>query len=76
MAIFVCLGQWVIHGTHFNYKLILILADVVPAPKDLRFSEVTQTSFRVHWEHGAPDVALYRIAWKKQGEQDFQQVST
>ncbi|XP_012693541.2 collagen alpha-1(XII) chain isoform X2 [Clupea harengus] len=49
------------------------ITDVVPAPKDLRFSEVTQTSFRVHWEHGAPDVALYRIAWKKQGEQDFQQ---
>ncbi|TRY92824.1 hypothetical protein DNTS_024890 [Danionella cerebrum] len=40
---------------------------VVPAPKNLRFSMVTQTSFRAHWEHGAPDVALYRISWKKSG---------
>uniref|UniRef100_A0A8B9LA09 Collagen, type XII, alpha 1a n=1 Tax=Astyanax mexicanus TaxID=7994 RepID=A0A8B9LA09_ASTMX len=39
------------------------ITDVVPAPKNLRFSEVTQTSFRAHWEHGAPDVALYRIGW-------------
>uniref|UniRef100_A0A3B3DVD7 Collagen, type XII, alpha 1b n=1 Tax=Oryzias melastigma TaxID=30732 RepID=A0A3B3DVD7_ORYME len=37
------------------------ITDVVPAPKNLRFSEVTQNSFRVTWEHGAPDVALYRI---------------
>ncbi|XP_063040582.1 collagen alpha-1(XII) chain isoform X2 [Engraulis encrasicolus] len=46
--------------------------DVVPAPKNLRFSEVTQTSFRAHWEHGAPDVALYRIGWTKHGEQNLQ----
>uniref|UniRef100_A0A3Q0R0B0 Collagen alpha-1(XII) chain n=1 Tax=Amphilophus citrinellus TaxID=61819 RepID=A0A3Q0R0B0_AMPCI len=39
------------------------ITDVVPAPKNLRFSEVTQTSFRATWEHGAPDVALYRIGW-------------
>ncbi|XP_034018402.1 collagen alpha-1(XII) chain isoform X2 [Thalassophryne amazonica] len=43
--------------------------DVVPAPKNLQFSDVTQSSFRATWEHGAPDVALYRIAWaKKDGE--------
>lgn len=48
--------------------------DVVPAPKNLRFSEVTQTSFRAHWEHGAPDVALYRIGWSKSGEANFQYV--
>uniref|UniRef100_A0A673B2H7 Collagen alpha-1(XII) chain n=1 Tax=Sphaeramia orbicularis TaxID=375764 RepID=A0A673B2H7_9TELE len=42
--------------------------DVVPAPKNLRFSEVTQTSFRATWEHGAPDVALYRIGWTKKGD--------
>lgn len=42
--------------------------DVVPAPKNLRFSEVTQTSFRATWEHGAPDVALYRIGWAKKGD--------
>ncbi|XP_046901401.1 collagen alpha-1(XII) chain isoform X1 [Hypomesus transpacificus] len=48
------------------------ITDVVPAPKDLRFSEVTQTSFRAHWEHGAPDVALYRIGWTKKGDTNFQ----
>ncbi|XP_074472614.1 collagen alpha-1(XII) chain isoform X2 [Sebastes fasciatus] len=46
------------------------ITDVVPAPKNLQFSEVTQTSFRTTWEHGAPDVALYRIGWTKKGEQD------
>uniref|UniRef100_A0A4W6E6A1 Collagen type XII alpha 1 chain n=1 Tax=Lates calcarifer TaxID=8187 RepID=A0A4W6E6A1_LATCA len=39
---------------------------------NLRFSEVTQTSFRAHWEHGAPDVALYRIGWTKKGDNNFQ----
>nr|XP_015825821.2 collagen alpha-1(XII) chain isoform X3 [Nothobranchius furzeri] len=48
------------------------ITDVVPAPKNLRFSEVTQTSFRATWDHGAPDVALYRIAWSKKGEENFQ----
>uniref|UniRef100_A0A8C7Z063 Collagen, type XII, alpha 1b n=1 Tax=Oryzias sinensis TaxID=183150 RepID=A0A8C7Z063_9TELE len=47
------------------------ITDVVPAPKNLRFSEVTQTSFRATWEHGAPDVALYRIGWTKKGENNF-----
>uniref|UniRef100_A0A8C2I9R9 Collagen, type XII, alpha 1a n=1 Tax=Cyprinus carpio TaxID=7962 RepID=A0A8C2I9R9_CYPCA len=44
-----------------NPMLNQAITDVVPAPKNLRFSQVTQTSFRVHWEHGAPDVSLYRI---------------
>uniref|UniRef100_A0A7N8WLF5 Collagen, type XII, alpha 1a n=1 Tax=Mastacembelus armatus TaxID=205130 RepID=A0A7N8WLF5_9TELE len=48
------------------------ITDVVPAPKNLRFSEVTQTSFRATWQHGAPDVALYRIGWTKKGETNFQ----
>uniref|UniRef100_A0A672IQR9 Collagen alpha-1(XII) chain n=1 Tax=Salarias fasciatus TaxID=181472 RepID=A0A672IQR9_SALFA len=48
------------------------ITDVVPAPKNLQFSEVTQTSFRATWEHGAPDVALYRIGWTKKGEGNFQ----
>ncbi|ROL43009.1 Collagen alpha-1(XII) chain [Anabarilius grahami] len=47
------------------------ITDVVPAPKNLRFSEVGQTSFRATWEHGAPDVALYRIGWTKKGENNF-----
>uniref|UniRef100_A0A3B4BYX3 Collagen alpha-1(XII) chain n=1 Tax=Pygocentrus nattereri TaxID=42514 RepID=A0A3B4BYX3_PYGNA len=50
------------------------ITDVVPAPKNLRFSEVTQTSFRATWEHGAPDVALYRVGWTKKGENNFQYV--
>lgn len=52
-----------------------MFTDVVPAPKNLRFSEVTQSSFRVTWEHGGPDVSLYRVGWVKRGETDFQQVS-
>ncbi|KAM9354603.1 collagen alpha-1(XII) chain [Pholidichthys leucotaenia] len=48
------------------------ITDVVPAPKNLRFSEVTQTSFRATWDHGAPDVALYRIGWTKRGDNNFQ----
>uniref|UniRef100_A0A8C2FL01 Collagen, type XII, alpha 1b n=1 Tax=Cyprinus carpio TaxID=7962 RepID=A0A8C2FL01_CYPCA len=38
---------------------------------NLRFSEVGQTTFRATWEHGAPDVELYRIGWTKQGENNF-----
>ncbi|XP_074540734.1 collagen alpha-1(XII) chain isoform X2 [Halichoeres trimaculatus] len=48
------------------------ITDVVPAPKNLRFSEVTQSSFRATWDHGAPDVALYRIGWTKKGETNYQ----
>uniref|UniRef100_A0A672SC99 Collagen alpha-1(XII) chain n=1 Tax=Sinocyclocheilus grahami TaxID=75366 RepID=A0A672SC99_SINGR len=51
-----------------NPMLGSAITDVVPAPKNLRFSEVGQTSFRATWEHGAPDVELYRIGWTKQGE--------
>ncbi|KAK5852560.1 hypothetical protein PBY51_006413 [Eleginops maclovinus] len=55
-----------------NPMLGTAITDVVPAPKDLQFSEVTQTSFRTTWQHGAPDVALYRIGWNKKGEQNPQ----
>uniref|UniRef100_A0A8C5E3M3 Collagen alpha-1(XII) chain-like n=1 Tax=Gouania willdenowi TaxID=441366 RepID=A0A8C5E3M3_GOUWI len=44
------------------------ITDVVPAPKRLQFSEVTQDSFKVTWDHGAPDVALYRFVWTKKDE--------
>ncbi|TRY57351.1 hypothetical protein DNTS_024942 [Danionella cerebrum] len=46
------------------------ITDVVPAPKNLRFSEVGQTSFRASWEHGAPDVGMYRIGWSKKGDRE------
>ncbi|KAM4521925.1 collagen alpha-1(XII) chain isoform 2-T2 [Odontesthes bonariensis] len=55
-----------------NPMLGTAITDVVPAPKNLQFSEVTQTSFRATWEHGAPDVALYRIGWTKKGETNYQ----
>ncbi|CAG5896332.1 unnamed protein product [Menidia menidia] len=55
-----------------NPMLGTAITDVVPAPKSLRFSEVAQTSFRASWEHGAPDVALYRIGWARRGQTDFQ----
>ncbi|XP_052342073.1 collagen alpha-1(XII) chain-like isoform X1 [Oncorhynchus keta] len=55
-----------------NPMLNTAITDVVPAPKNLRFSEVTQTSFRADWDHGAHDVALYRIGWAKKGETNFQ----
>ncbi|XP_066579143.1 collagen alpha-1(XII) chain isoform X2 [Amia ocellicauda] len=48
------------------------VTDVVPAPRNLRFSEVTSTSFRATWDHAAPDVALYRVGWVKQGDTDRQ----
>lgn len=49
--------------------------DVVPAPKNLQFSDVGQTFFRASWDHGAPDVALYRIGWSKKGENNYEFVS-
>ncbi|XP_064846746.1 collagen alpha-1(XII) chain isoform X3 [Oncorhynchus masou masou] len=55
-----------------NSMLGQAITDVVPAPQNLKLSEVTQTSFRATWEHGAPDVALYRIGWTKKGENNFQ----
>ncbi|KAM3861132.1 collagen alpha-1(XII) chain-like [Diretmus argenteus] len=55
-----------------NPMLGQAITDVVPAPKNLQFSEVGQTSFRATWEHGAPDVALYRIGWNKKGDNNPQ----
>ncbi|XP_075883605.1 collagen alpha-1(XII) chain isoform X2 [Nelusetta ayraudi] len=48
------------------------VTDVVPAPKNLQFSDTTQTSFVASWEHGAPDVALYRIGWTRKEDAAFQ----
>uniref|UniRef100_A0A672LHR3 Collagen alpha-1(XII) chain n=1 Tax=Sinocyclocheilus grahami TaxID=75366 RepID=A0A672LHR3_SINGR len=54
-----------------NPMLNQAITDVVPAPKNLRFSQVTQTSFRAHWEHGAPDVSLYRpLLWIDELDED------
>ncbi|CAL8312238.1 unnamed protein product [Lota lota] len=48
------------------------ITDVVPAPRDLQTSEVTQTSFRVTWAVGAPDVALYRVGWATKGNPNYE----
>ncbi|XP_056282175.1 collagen alpha-1(XII) chain isoform X2 [Pseudoliparis swirei] len=48
------------------------ITDVVPAPQNLRLTEATQSSFRASWDHGASDVALYRIGWNKKGEANLQ----
>ncbi|KAJ7341667.1 hypothetical protein JRQ81_006106, partial [Phrynocephalus forsythii] len=45
----------------------------VPAPQNLRTDQVTKTSFRATWEHGAPDVALYRIMWGPYGGTERQE---
>uniref|UniRef100_A0A6Q2YBK9 Collagen alpha-1(XII) chain n=1 Tax=Esox lucius TaxID=8010 RepID=A0A6Q2YBK9_ESOLU len=55
-------------GVTCTYWIYILL----PLPPNLRFSEVAQTSFRAHWEHGAPDVALYRIGWTRKGDSNFQ----
>lgn len=59
----------------FSNRLSLCRSDVVPAPRNLQFSEVSQSVFTVSWEHGAPDVALYRFSWTKKGENNYQDVS-
>uniref|UniRef100_A0A4W3HLK4 Collagen alpha-1(XII) chain n=1 Tax=Callorhinchus milii TaxID=7868 RepID=A0A4W3HLK4_CALMI len=50
--------------------LLSLSSAVVPAPINLQFSEVGTKQFRVSWEHGAPDVALYRLAWTPVGTTD------
>uniref|UniRef100_A0A8D0HQC1 Collagen type XII alpha 1 chain n=1 Tax=Sphenodon punctatus TaxID=8508 RepID=A0A8D0HQC1_SPHPU len=39
----------------------------LPAPVNLRITDITKHSFRGTWEHGAPDVSLYRITWGPYG---------
>uniref|UniRef100_A0A3B4AB57 Uncharacterized protein n=1 Tax=Periophthalmus magnuspinnatus TaxID=409849 RepID=A0A3B4AB57_9GOBI len=58
--------------TEYALSVTPVYDEGMPAPKNLRFSEVTQTSFRATWEHGAPDVALYRIGWTKKGDSNLQ----
>ncbi|XP_038649004.1 uncharacterized protein LOC119963790 [Scyliorhinus canicula] len=39
----------------------------VPAPSNLRFSDITRNSFRMDWDHGSEDVNQYRISWVPSG---------
>ncbi|OXB61233.1 hypothetical protein ASZ78_006533, partial [Callipepla squamata] len=42
----------------------------VPSPVNLRITEITKNSFRGTWDHGAPDVSLYRITWGPSGRSE------
>lgn len=46
----------------------------VPAPTNLRITDVTPESFRGTWDHGASDVSLYRITWAPFGSSDKMEV--
>lgn len=46
----------------------------VPAPTNLKITEVTPESFRGTWDHGASDVSLYRITWAPVGSSDKMEV--
>ncbi|XP_062981009.1 collagen alpha-1(XII) chain isoform X2 [Elgaria multicarinata webbii] len=46
----------------------------VPAPLNLRTDQVTKTSFRATWDHGAPDVTLYRVRWGLYGSPDKEEM--
>ncbi|XP_038648859.1 collagen alpha-1(XII) chain-like [Scyliorhinus canicula] len=42
----------------------------VPAPSNLRFSDITGDSIRMDWDHGSEDVDQYRISWVPSGGGD------
>nr|XP_012997177.1 collagen alpha-1(XII) chain isoform X1 [Cavia porcellus] len=46
----------------------------VPAPTNLRLTEVTPESFRGTWDHGASDVALYRVTVAPMGSSEKKEV--
>ncbi|XP_038648857.1 tenascin-X-like [Scyliorhinus canicula] len=43
---------------------------VIPAPSNLRFSDIKGYSFRMDWDHGSEDVDQYRISWVPSGGGD------
>lgn len=51
-----------------------LIIEPVPAPVNLRITDVTTNSFRGTWDHGAPDVSLYRITWGHYGRPEKQEV--
>lgn len=57
-----------------NLALPFLLTGTVPAPANLRITEVTPESFRGTWDHGASDVSLYRITWAPVGSLDRMEV--
>lgn len=51
-----------------------LIIEPVPAPVNLRITDITTNSFRATWDHGAPDVSLYRITWGPYGRGEKQEV--
>ncbi|XP_072353983.1 collagen alpha-1(XII) chain-like [Scyliorhinus torazame] len=43
---------------------------VRPAPSNLRFSNISANSLQIHWDHGSPDVDLYKLSWVPSGGTD------
>lgn len=57
-------------------KLVLpfLMTDTVPAPTNLKLTDVTTESFRGTWDHAASDVSLYRVTWAPFGTSDKMEV--
>lgn len=51
-----------------------VIIEPVPAPVNLRITDINTNSFRGTWDHGAPDVSLYRITWGVYGRAEKQEV--
>ncbi|XP_072350416.1 collagen alpha-1(XII) chain-like, partial [Scyliorhinus torazame] len=41
-----------------------------PAPSNLRVSDIGGNSLQINWDHGSPDVALYKLTWVPSGGTD------
>lgn len=50
------------------------MTDIVPAPTNLKITDVTTESFRATWDHAASDVSLYRVTWAPFGSSDKMEV--
>ncbi|XP_072350414.1 collagen alpha-1(XII) chain-like [Scyliorhinus torazame] len=42
----------------------------VAPPSNLRFSNISANSLQIDWDHGSPDVALYKLTWVPSGGTD------
>ncbi|XP_049336161.1 collagen alpha-1(XIV) chain isoform X2 [Astyanax mexicanus] len=50
------------------------ITKLVPAPLDLRISEVTSESFQVSWTQPAEGVVLYKLTWRPLGDANNEEV--
>lgn len=55
--------------THLTYqpcpiKLLTLLPEPIPAPRNIRTSEVSMEGFRVSWQRAADDVMFYKLSWR------------